>query len=325
MSKALNIGHGTAYVVTDLHGQLEPYLRYRDHFLSLLDHGRADMLILLGDVIHGYGRPEDDASLDMLLDIMQLQSELGPHRVIMLLGNHELPHIYGVTLSKGAMEFTPRFEAAMGEHRPYIIEFLKTLPFWIRTPSGVLLTHAGAAASVAAPQVAAQMADFSHDMLLREAEALMSREDVLDLIRASMKMSLEEYDWMARYHLAVSGQDDPRYLDLLRGLIVSSLQEWQPLWDFLFNQCEAGLSLSFYRQVLNRYLSAYSSEEWPQRVVVTGHMAVRDGFEIVADQQLRLASWAHATPKDAGCYLLFDVAQPVASARDLISCIHRIP
>jgi len=325
MSNMADISGGIAYVVTDLHGEALPYIRYRDHFLSLRQRGQADILIFLGDVIHGYGRPEEDSSLDMILDIMRLQSELGPQTIMMLLGNHEFPHIYGVTLSKGAMEFTSRFESILGDHRAAVIEFFKSLPFCARTPGGTLLTHAGPAGTVSTAQAARQILDFSHDALLAEADRLMNRQDVMELIQSFMQMTVEEYDRAARHHLAVPSSDDPRYLDLLRGLIASNLHEWQPVWDYLFNQCEAGLSMSFYRQVVERYLSAYGSVDWPLRVIVTGHMAVRNGFEAITDSQLRLASWSHSTPKEAGRYLLFDVTQPVDSARDLVPCLFPMP
>ncbi len=325
MNRAVDLEEGVAFVVADLHGAWEPYVHYRDKFLSLREQGAADVLVFLGDIIHGYGPPEEDHSLPMLWDIMQLQRDLGPQTVIMLLGNHELPHIYGVTLSKGDLVFTPRFEHALGQHRPYVIDFLKSLPFVIRTSGGVMLTHAGAAPGVATPDIAERLLSFSHDDLLQEVDRLLKRDDVLDLLEAYLKVDLEQYDRLARHYLAVTGPGDPRYYDLLRGFIVSNLVEWIPLWDFFFTQCEAGMSLSMYRQTLERFLTVYASPEVPQRVLVAGHMNARDGREVVADLQLRLASWAHAVPEESGCYLLFDVTQPVETAADLLPFAHRLP
>jgi hypothetical protein len=324
MDRVVDLDQGSAFVVTDLHGTWEPYSRYRDHFLVLHDQGLADRLIILGDVIHGYGAEEDDHSLAVLWDIMQLQSELGSQTVIMLLGNHELPHIYGVSLSKGDIEFTPRFEQGLGEYRPYVIDFLMSLPFCVRTLGGVMLTHAGAIASVATPQVAEWLLTFSHQTLLDEADKLLNREDVVELLGSTLHIDLAEYDRMARHFLAVSGPGDPRYYDLLRGFIIGNLNEWQNLWDFFFNQCEVGLSTGFYRKVLDRFLEVYSTPEMQEQVLVTGHMTARDGHAIIADQQLRLASWTHAVPKEAGCYLLFDVSEPVGSAADLLPHVHPI-
>lgn len=324
MDRVVDLDQGSAFVVTDLHGAWEPYSRYRDHFLSLHEQGLADRLILLGDVIHGYGAEEEDYSLAVLWDIMQLQSELGQQTVIMVLGNHELPHIYGVSLSKGNIEFTPRFEHGLGDYRPYVIDFLMSLPFCVRTLGGAMLTHAGAAASVATPQVARWLLTFSHQKLLDEGDKLLSREDVVDLIGSTLHIDLAEYDRLTRHYLAVSGPDDPRYYDLLRGFVIGNLNEWQNLWDFFFNQCEVGSSGSLYRKVLERFLQVYSTPEMQERVLVTGHMTARDGYTVVADRQLRLASWTHAVPKESGCYLLFDVAEPVETAADLLPHVHPI-
>lgn len=322
MDRVVDLDQGSAFVVTDLHGAWEPYARYRDHFLALREQGLADSLIFLGDVIHGYGAEEEDYSLAILWDIMQLQSELGPQTVIMLLGNHELPHIYGVSLSKGNIEFTPRFEHGLGEYRPYVLDFLMSLPFCVRTLGGVMLTHAGAIASIATPQVAQWLLTFSHQALLDEADKLLNREDVVSLIGSTLHIGLAEYDRMARHYLAVSGPDDPRYYDLLRGFIIGNLKEWQNLWDFFFNQCEVGTSAVFYRKVLDRFLEVYSTPEMQERVLVTGHMSANNGYAVIANQQLRLASWAHAVPRESGRYLLFDVAEPVGAAADLLPYVY---
>jgi hypothetical protein len=61
------------------------------------------------------------------------------------------------------------------------------------------------------------------------------------------------------------------------------------------------------------------------RTLVTGHMTTRGGHTRVTDHHLRLSSWAHATPKNQGEYLLFDVAAPVRLADELSSCLHPIP
>jgi len=131
---------------------------------------------------------------------------------------------------------------------------------------------------------------------------------------------------MAKFYLAVSGTEDPRYSDLLRGIIVSNgIEEFAPLWNLLFTQCEKEYGNRKYRKILTRFLEAFSTRGEAQRVLVTGHIVTQGGYEIVADQQLRLSSWAHARPHDAGSYLLFDVRRPVNRATDLVRGIHPIP
>jgi hypothetical protein len=326
MSRAVDIFEGRAYVVTDLHGDWQAYARFRDHFLELFHQGEADVLIFAGDLIHGYGPEEDDYSLAMVWDLMQLQAELGPDRVIMLLGNHEFPHIYGVTLSKGDITFTPRFEHAMGSYRPAIIEFLKSLPFLARTQAGVMITHAGASPKTAVPAAAERLLNFSHDDMLAEVDQLLQRNEVLDLIESTLGWTLEKYDEQAWEYLAVPGPEDARYLDLLRGFIVSSLEpEWSLLWDFFFTQCEKAINPYGYDKVLERFLESYSSDEMPQQMVVTGHIQVKGGREIIAGRQLRLASWQHALPRDSSSYLLFDAAQPLTLTEQLLEFVYPMP
>ena len=55
-----------------------------------------------------------------------------------------------------------------------------------------------------------------------------------------------------------------------------------------------------------------------QEVLVAGHVSCRGGYAPVAGRQLRLASAAHAHPREAGRYLLFDVARPVRGVEELL-------
>ena len=324
VKRAIDLPQGFALVVTDLHGVWDAYARYRDMFLTLHAQNKADVFILLGDVIHGYGPDQDDCSLDILLDIMQLQNELGPERVIMLLGNHEMPHIYSIPLRKGNLVFTPRFEHALGIHRAQVIDFLKGLPFLIRTPGGVMLTHAGASAEAALPQAAQRLLSFSHHALLNEAQRLIDEQDRAELLRMYERGHGAEYSTLVQEYLAVTGPEDVRYDDLLRGFIVSQIDEFGELWSLLFSQCERGVGETVYGMQLAHFLDNFSTHNERQRVLVTGHIGVRGGYAIVSTHQLRLASWAHAHPPEAGCYLLFDIEYPVHTAVDLLPFVHPI-
>ncbi len=48
------------------------------------------------------------------------------------------------------------------------------------------------------------------------------------------------------------------------------------------------------------------------------------GYKVVLGRQLRLASWAHATPPEAGRYLLFDAGRSLAGVEDLIKGLHSV-
>jgi hypothetical protein len=49
-----------------------------------------------------------------VLDLLALRERYG-EAIISLCGNHELPHLYGFVLGKGAIEYTPGFEKALSQ------------------------------------------------------------------------------------------------------------------------------------------------------------------------------------------------------------------
>src|SRR5262245_9319859 len=90
---------GVAMVVTDLHGDWEAYARCRKRFVKLRASGQADWLLFAGDLIHREPGDDPDHSLDIVLDILALREFYG-EAIIVLCGNHELPHLYGLVLGK---------------------------------------------------------------------------------------------------------------------------------------------------------------------------------------------------------------------------------
>ncbi|NDJ36123.1 MAG: hypothetical protein GYB64_15820 [Chloroflexi bacterium] len=325
MNRSIDLTEGQIYAVTDLHGDWYAYERYRDHFFRLYEAERADRLLFLGDLIHGYDDPEEDYSLHIVWDIMQLQEAYGSDTVMVLLGNHELPHIYGVNLSRGEVSYTPRFEHSLGEFRELVIAFFKSLPFIVRTRGGVLFTHAGPSATTADPGVAQTLLSHSHDMLLNLADRMIDETKVVEMIGRMFGLTAEQYDGMVWQQLAVESRDDPRYFDLLRGLIVSNLAEWPALWDFFFSRNEQGLTPRAYERVLGRFLDAYSAPGFQANVLVSGHIGVQEGVEVISGYQLRLGSWTHAQPREEGKYLLVDAAMRVQRAADLLPHVHPMP
>lgn len=292
---------GVAMVVSDLHGDRDAFDRCLAHFQRLYRRGEAQHLIFLGDVVHGYGPPETDASISMVRDIMTLQERYG-QSVIMLLGNHEMPHIYGVTLSKGEREFTPRFEHALGARREAIIRFFEGLPFGVRTAAGVMLLHAGPSTDVIGH--ARLLYDFDHRAVLDEADReLAARADLLTTILEGFEATYDApYEVLARETLAIEGPHDPRYLHLLRGLVISHRsQPFRVLWDLLFTRNESGLSPAIYRNGCQQFLAAFSDgAATPQRIAVSGHIPTpHGGHTVVNPFHLRIASAAHACPREA--------------------------
>ncbi len=317
--RAVDIHDGIAMIVTDLHGDWAAYARLRDRFLLLRAAGKAQRLVICGDVIHGYGDASDDASLEIVLDLMRLQAELGADAIIVLLGNHELPHIYDVTLLKDDLPMTPRFEAALmaldadmarPQSRADVITFLMRLPFFVRTRSGVLVTHAGAPTHIKKPEVLEHVLDFEHHKLVQLADEMMAEGYRLDDLRRS-----QQYRQYVADHFAVTDPDHPRFLAGMRGQLVGKMsQDFRLLWDMLFATNEIGSSLDVYRVFVAHFLEIMSAlSPFALNWLVSGHIGVTGGHAWIGDQKLRLASSAHARPREAGQYLLLDCAAPLPS------------
>ena len=325
--RAIDFETGIAMVVTDLHGDGKTYNHIRDTFLQLHKTGEVDRLIICGDLIHGYGDATEDASLPMLLDVMSLQEQMGQDTIIMLMGNHEMPHVYNIPLSKGNNVFTPRFERSLAQldrdpnaqyNRSDVIKFLKSLPFVVRTKSSVLITHAGASPAIKVRADAEQLLNFNHDALLDSTNEWLEEYDLEALKEHGT------YRSQVKDMIAVDSPDDPRFLDMLRGQLLSTNSgQFQFLWDVLFATNEKGWNEAAYEIVLKGYLLAISQlSPYPQRVIVAGHIGVKGGHQLVTDHQLRLASSAHAYPEEAGQILMLDCEAPIAKASQLVPFLH---
>lgn len=311
---------GTMMVVTDMHGDWNIYRRYRDRFVDLQARGQADGLIFTGDLIHVDSPKAVDRSVEIVLDVLRLQATYDS-AIIYLCGNHELPHIYGFGLAKGSREYTPAFEAALGHgnDRQRVISLFQSLPFYLRTAAGVALTHAGAAPSMVDRQIAHKIFTWDHLAQLAQVEVFLAAQDVPTLRRAYAKLSgANSYEGLAKYYLAVNGPDDPRYDDLLRGALVTTKADFQYLYVALFTKCEQEFDLTRYAAMVTTMLQHLSTDYAPQRVLVTGHVTIPNGYQLVTPDHLRLASGFHATPPETGLYLLFDAARPVEGIMDLV-------
>lgn len=328
--RIIDLTSGNAMVVTDLHGAWEPYRRLRDLFVDDQAKGKVDRLIICGDLLHSEGLEDADASLDMLLDVMGLQSDLGTDKVIMLLGNHELPHIYGLTLAKGTVEYTPRFEAALTRldqrykiphKRKEVLQFLATLPFFVRTKAGVLITHAGASSDVSSAKHVERLSTLKHDDLIRIADGELKKFDVASLQRGYSHFTGIPYEEQVKHYLSVNGADDPRYNHLLRVLFLSGQNtDFDLMWNTLFSQNELDVGESAYVRTVKSFLEHFSAGfAHEQKVITSGHIAVKDGFTEIGKQQLRFASYTHAVPKHSARYLILDCEKAVKSSTDLIN------
>ncbi|MFZ4826525.1 MAG: metallophosphoesterase [Phototrophicaceae bacterium] len=332
MKRALTLHEGIAMIVTDLHGNAEAYNQVKAQFLKHYDKGEVQYLILLGDLIHPTHPKNPDASLNMLMDVMGLQEQLGKSTVMMLCGNHEMPHIYGQTLARGEVEYTPAFEAALARlensatatyRRAEVIQFLSDLPFMVFTMGGVLLNHAGATPIIQDKRTTLTLLNYDHQTVIDEMDRILDNYDLnhaRKLYAAKIGMS---YDMAVLHYLAVTDQHSPRYNNLLRTFVSENIAVYRLLWEFLFARNEQDISPREYERVCERYLECFSMvAERPLKVMVAGHIPVRGGHQVVNSYHLRLATHAHANPQKGGQYLLLDCAQPIQQARQLTAHLH---
>jgi Calcineurin-like phosphoesterase len=324
MNRILDLDAGRVMVVTDVHGDYAAYGRYRDRFLALRAEGQADVFLLAGDYLHCTTPQETDRSLEIALDLLRLRDILGPALVV-LLGNHEFPHLYGITISKGSLIYGPRFEKAMGPHRPAILAFIDSLPFYVRTRAGVALAHAGACEPGTTAEGLQRLSEYSHQGELEKVEAFLADQDRASLRAGLSKLSDQNYAAMAAENLGITDPADPRYDDLLRGILVTSLSPgFQNVWEALFNKNEDDYGELKYARILKAFLNTLSVGYIAQCALVAGHIAAVGGHQVVANRQLRLASWTHAHPVQTGEYLLFDAGEPIGGVEDLLPGLRRL-
>jgi hypothetical protein len=216
----------------------------------------------------------------------------------------------------------------MGAHRPAILALLERLPIFVRTRAGVSMCHAGASAELSVPGAATRIFDYSHQRVRRDVRARLPREEAQ---RASLRVGFAKlngdgasYDELARHYLAVSGPEDPRYDDLLLGFFASSHPDFALLWAALFTRNELTYGAVDYAIFADALLRDLSAGFFPQQVLVTGHVPCRDGYTVVVDRQLRIASGRHAHPPRTARYLLLDTARPVSHPRQLVNTLGRV-
>lgn len=317
-NRIVSLDSGVVMVVTDLHGDWPLYQRYRDIFLALRERELVDTLILAGDFIHSEGPPETDRSLDIALDLMALRETLGP-RLVVLLGNHELPHLYAVVLSKGDYTYTPRFEATLGGRRDAVLTFFDSLPFFVRTRAGVSICHAGAFPQARDRDAMAQLFAFSHRDVWARGAARAPRRYREPLRLRLSELSDAPYEDLVRDYLAITDPNDPHYDDYLISQFAMAEPAFDLLWAAFCENNELQYGEAAYTGHVAALLRGLSEGYAPQSVLVTGHIGCRNGYRVVGGgRQLRLASGIHAYPYELARYLLFDAGKPTANVKALL-------
>jgi hypothetical protein len=232
-------------------------------------------------LVHGYpGYP--DESLRILDDIMRRKDD----GIISILGNHEFMHIYHLNVRKKDLEFVPGFEASIKLNRARYIGFMKNMPYAIRTRGGVTINHAGANMT-AHPQVSEKfkaLVGASHLEFMRR----LNHDDLLN--------HLERYASKARTIIMPYQHPDTHY-DPLIGATLHSSDIGEYLWNVFFNANENEFGDELYKEMTDAYVAEMGSDGLTQRILLSGHIWVPHGTQIVNDKHLRLGL-THTDPND---------------------------
>jgi len=328
LRRTVEITNGQIMVVTDLHGNRPAFDRAIQVFRERLADETVDQLVICGDLIHAPepGGPEDD-SLGLLTDFIALQRELGAETVTLLCGNHEFPHIYGQPLSRGDTNVTAAFEQALTQsgRRQELVDYLSQLPFYVLTPSGVMLSHAGPSEALTTPEAAREIMDFDHIAFRDHVDDVLARYDMSHARSVYAANYGVSYAELAAALLGAETESDSHYDHLLRAFVLQSEAAYELLWGALFTRNEQSLPNDLrrvieYEKIVQNFLKAVAANApaYPPHIVVSGHIATRGGYVVVDDAHLRIASYAHAQPKESGTYLLFEAAATYTDADDLV-------
>ena len=140
--------HGTLLVGTDLHGNVGDLQRLRELFL---ESGPDTHLALLGDLVHGpdpWAREQwpalydyDDRSWEVVQEVVALRQS-HPHRVHLLLGNHDHGHVGGPHTGKFYPDEVEHLESRLSvAQRAALQGLFRSALLMLVAPCGAVLTH----------------------------------------------------------------------------------------------------------------------------------------------------------------------------------------
>lgn len=295
-NKFVDINQGKLMVVSDIHGNWNDYQQAIQNFEELKARGEADFLIFEGDLIHGYPGYVDD-SRRIIDDLIERGANQNSD-IVTLLGNHDMIHIYHIMLQKGSLHFTIPFEQAIQDNRGIYMDFLKSMPFAVRTAGGVMLIHSGASAIIGTGQEINYGISFDyfklwpHDQILNEVANIAFQSQV-------------------PFHTSTFNP----YI----GKIFGQKKRGQFLWEVLMNKNEYQYGEAYFG-FISRFLEFMGTgHSVPLNVLVSGHIEVSDGVQVVCDEQLRISSGYGSRTDSHKKYLLIDASKTYTNAYELAS------
>ena len=169
------------------------------------------------------------------------------------------------------------------------------------------------------------LSNFSHQSIIENVEKYMEECGGKEFMLQNFQKGLKEnYDILAKYYFSATEPNDPRYYYFMRSQLIFENQAFSTLWDAIFSANESEFR-DFYEQVLIKFLDVWSKgAPEKQSFLVTGHIKVENGYKIISNRQLRIASYAHSIPHESGKYMLLDFEKPIKSMNELVENLHTI-
>jgi len=282
-----DIPFGRLMIVSDLHGNGFDFRQVLTVYRKLKREGTADCLVFLGDLIHAYPGKQKDESLEIVKELIEMRANQEGSDVICLLGNHEFVHIYHIPLQRGNLEFTSWFENRIRKNRERIVRFFMDMPFMLRTKGGVLVTHTGSS----------------------------------DRYNNRQPFNL---DWFKNYKHTGEFKTHIEHIHACNPQIGSQFMNTE-LGDFLWDVLMNGNERQFGEEYLNMLtdllqFASKDRENEPLRTLVSGHIGVDYGAEIIGEYKLRLCSSAGCLRDLEKKYLLIDAEKTYRNSMELLEC-----
>jgi Icc-related predicted phosphoesterase len=289
MVNIININRGNILVATDLHGNWDDYFKIKRKFLDFKQKGKADFLVLAGDLIHKYNGFEDN-SVKILDDLIDKPDP----SIIPILGNHEFMHIYHLCVTRQGEEgIVEPFETAIESNREKYIGFFMNMAYAVITKGGIIINHTGAN-----PPMAGFCRPEYNDLMQKEMQGThptdyirgLDHNTLLDILKAQTREHIEQTDSNLKKN---KGKLDPQFFDDFTpqvGEFFMSQPIGQYLWDVFFNRNEFEYGNTNYKQMLTNFLENFNTDNIPLDYLVCGHIPVQNGCETFGGRQLRLSS-----------------------------------
>jgi len=266
MKNILNINKGRIMAAFDIHGNWEDYQAIRKKFNEMKQEKKADILLWGGDLIHAR---EDypDKSIEILDDLIKHPKD------ITLLGNHEIMHIYHLDVHKNSEYFASGLEEKMKPRDKYI-DFMKTMPFAVKTAGGVLINHAGAFPSE--NELYKKLNNLNHDKIIK-----------------TVKKELKQYN-LEQYGFNLPRKAFKEFFPIIGNRLLST-EAGQLIWNAFFSKNEHEFNKE-YSIILNDFLKKMSTAKKPLKFLVSGHIKEPEGHKVIENKQLRISSSYGAEP-----------------------------